>query len=62
MFEPKYIKTKDNQIVIFPASFQHSQFKHLDPVSAGFIMINNERKPGHNLILNLLIVMFIQRI
>jgi len=48
MFEPKYIKTENNQIIIFPAEFNHSQFKYLNPVSAGFIMIKNERKEGHN--------------
>jgi hypothetical protein len=39
MFEPKYIKTEDNQIIIFPAKFQHKEFKHLNPVSAGFVSI-----------------------
>jgi hypothetical protein len=46
MFEPKYIKTKDNQIIIFPAKFKHSEFKYLEPVSAGFIAIGAEGK--HN--------------
>lgn len=44
MFEPKYIKTEDNQIIIFPAKFQHSEFKYLNPVSAGFIAIGAKGK------------------
>lgn len=39
MFEPKYIKTEDNQIVIFPAKYKHSEFAHMNPVSVGFIAI-----------------------
>ena len=44
MFEPKYIKTKDGKIIIFPAAFKHSQFRYLEPVSAGFIAIGAEGK------------------
>jgi len=42
MFEPKYIKTGNNQIIIFSSRFQHSEFKHFKPVSAGFISIGAE--------------------
>lgn len=33
----KYIKTKDNQIIVFSHLQQHSEFKRFNPVSAGFI-------------------------
>lgn len=33
----KYILTKERQIVVFSEFFQHSKFKHLEPISAGFI-------------------------
>ena len=33
----KYIKTEDNQIVVFSEYFQHSDFRSKKPTSAGFI-------------------------
>ncbi len=33
----KYIRTKNNQIVIFSGLMEHKDFRHLEPVSAGFI-------------------------
>ncbi len=33
----KYIKTKENRIIVFPEFFQHSDFRHFDPITAGFI-------------------------
>lgn len=33
----KYIKTEDNQIIVFPKDIPHSTFQHLNPKSAGFI-------------------------
>ena len=33
----KYIITKDNEIVVFGELMQHSDFRHLDPIRAGFI-------------------------
>ena len=44
MFEPKYIKTEDDKIIIFPAYLQHSKFKHFNPISAGFISIRTNEK------------------
>jgi hypothetical protein len=41
MFEVKYIVTKNNQIIIFSYSIQHSEFQHFNPISAGFISISN---------------------
>lgn len=39
IIKQKYIRTKDNFIIVFPELIQHSEFKHLEPVSAGFISI-----------------------
>jgi hypothetical protein len=33
----KYIKTKENQIIVFSALLTHSQFRMYKPISAGFI-------------------------
>lgn len=33
----KYIRTKDNEIIIFGEIMQHSDFRNFHPVSAGFI-------------------------
>lgn len=35
----KYIRTKHNEIIVFSELQQHSEFKHFNPVSAGFISI-----------------------
>jgi hypothetical protein len=35
----KYIKTRNNQIIVFSGVIEHSVLKHLDPISAGFISI-----------------------
>lgn len=38
----KYVRLKDyNQIIIFNVLLEHSYFKQLEPVSAGFCYINN---------------------
>lgn len=34
---PKYVRTIDNEIIVFPDSIMHSDFKYTKPVSAGFI-------------------------
>lgn len=39
ILKAKYIRTKDNIIIIFPELLQHNEFKHFEPVSAGFISI-----------------------
>ncbi len=43
----KYIKTKDKEIIVFGDIMVHSDFKHMDPISAGFISfgINEEGNP-----------------
>ena len=35
----KYIRTKDNRIIVFPEFYEHVRFKDFEPVSAGFISI-----------------------
>jgi hypothetical protein len=41
----KYIRTKENKIIVFSALFIHSDFKMYNPVSAGFInfLIDNDK-------------------
>ena len=43
----KYIVTKDNKIVVFGEVFQHSDFRHMNPIRAGFISfgVNKEGNP-----------------
>lgn len=43
----KYIRTKDNKIIVFSELLEHSQFKMFEPVSAGFISIGalNKHEP-----------------
>lgn len=41
MSKTKYIKTESNQIIVFSEHIQHSRFKFMNPVSAGFIFFNN---------------------
>lgn len=36
---PKYVRTKDNEIIVFPDIMMHSDFKGYKPISAGFIEI-----------------------
>jgi hypothetical protein len=44
MSRTKYIRTKDDKIIVFSETFNHSDFKHKQPVSAGFISfgVNSE--------------------
>ena len=39
MRKVKYIRTIDNQIIVFPETIEHKRFKHFDPISAGFMSI-----------------------
>jgi hypothetical protein len=43
----KYIKTEDKEIIVFGEIMLHSDFKHMNPISAGFISfgINEEGNP-----------------
>lgn len=37
MTKTKYIKTKDKEIIVFGEIMVHSDFKDMNPISAGFI-------------------------
>lgn len=39
--DSKYIITKGGSAVIFSCEMKHSEFKHLDPISAGFVSFSN---------------------
>jgi hypothetical protein len=43
----KYIITNDKGIIIFPDTFNHSDFKHFKPINAGFISfgVNQQGNP-----------------
>ncbi len=47
MPKAKYIKTKDNEIIVFSEAMFHSDFRNMNPISAGFISfgINEEGNP-----------------
>ena len=47
MSKVKYIITKDNKIIVFNEWFQHSDFRHFEPISAGFISfgVNKDNNP-----------------
>lgn len=40
----KYVKTERKEIIVFPESFGHDDFKSFRPVSAGFINIHYSPK------------------
>lgn len=39
MAKVKYIRTKNNKIIVFGDYFNHSDFRRFEPISAGFISI-----------------------
>ena len=43
----KYVITDDNVIIVFPELLQHKEFKHFNPIRAGFISfgVNKEGNP-----------------
>lgn len=47
MTKVKYIRTKENKIIVFSELQQHSEFKMFEPISAGFISfgIGEDRNP-----------------
>jgi hypothetical protein len=47
MPKAKYIKTKNREIIVFGEIMLHSDFRNMNPVSAGFISfgINEEGNP-----------------
>lgn len=40
----KYIVTRDMRIIVFPPTFNHSDFARFNPVSAGFIWFGVDRE------------------
>ena len=40
----KYITTSQGEIILFPETIVHSEFKHLNPISAGFFYINADNQ------------------
>ena len=40
MEKQKYIRTQNDEIIIFPCVIEHSKFRYLNPISAGFCFIN----------------------
>ncbi len=47
MPKAKYIKTKHNEIIVFSEAMFHSDFRNMNPISAGFISfgINKDGNP-----------------
>ena len=43
MITAKYIRAKGNSIIVFSAALKHSEFKHFNPVSAGFVDFGVDR-------------------
>lgn len=43
----KYVITNEGRIIVFPELFNHSDFKHFKPTSAGFISfgVNKDGNP-----------------
>jgi len=39
ILKTKYVRTKENRIIVFSELNQHSEFKNFEPISAGFISI-----------------------
>lgn len=44
----KYIRTKENNIIVFSPLMQHKEFRSYNPISAGFISfgVNNDGNPS----------------
>jgi len=42
MGKVKYIRTKDNKIIVFSELQLHSEFKRFEPISAGFIIFSTD--------------------
>ena len=41
----KFVRLKEyNEVIIFPCVIEHSRFKYLNPVSAGFCYVNAEEE------------------
>lgn len=40
----KYVRTKENKIIVFSASMNHSDFSRFNPISAGFISFGTNKE------------------
>ena len=52
----KYVRLKDyNEIIIFPTIIKHSEFKYMEPISAGFCYVGKDKIScfGESISLNL---------
>ena len=43
MYSAKYIRTRDNHIIIFDYGIEHSRFESMDIISAGFVDIYDNK-------------------
>lgn len=41
MLKIKYIRTNNDEFILFPSTITHSEFKDYKPISAGFVQIRN---------------------
>lgn len=39
----KYVKLQSGEVILFPANIEHDTFRNLNPVTAGFCSIENDR-------------------
>ena len=46
MSKIKYVKTKDNQIIVFGEYYTHDDFRKFEPISAGFIFFDVNPNDG----------------
>ncbi len=48
MASAKYIRTRDNAIIVFSELHQHHEFERFNPISAGFIAfgVGEDRNPS----------------
>lgn len=37
MLDAKYVKINGDRLIIFPKTMMHSDFKHMNPITAGFV-------------------------
>jgi hypothetical protein len=44
----KYIRTKENEIIVFSALLNHSEFRRFEPISAGFILFTTDQLGNPN--------------
>lgn len=43
-WKTKYVKTENGEIIMFPETIMHSDFKKFNPISAGFCHIRHDKK------------------